>query len=60
MEFAAKLRDLAGGKPIGLKLCVGNPHEVFALSKAMLKTGIRLDFIVIDGGEGGTGAAPEE
>ena len=60
MEFAAKLRDLAGGKPIGLKLCVGNPHEVFALSKAMLKTGIRLDFMVIDGGEGGTGAAPEE
>ncbi len=60
MEFAARLRELSGGKPIGLKLCVGNPHEVFALSKAMLKTGIRLDFIVIDGGEGGTGAAPEE
>ena len=60
MEFAARLRDLSGGKPIGLKLCVGNPHEVFALSKAMLKTGIRLDFMVIDGGEGGTGAAPEE
>jgi glutamate synthase domain-containing protein 2 len=60
MEFAARLRELSGGKPIGLKLCVGNPHEVFALSKAMLKTGIRLDFMVIDGGEGGTGAAPEE
>jgi glutamate synthase domain-containing protein 2 len=60
MEFAARLRELSGGKPVGLKLCVGNPHEVFALSKAMLKTGIRLDFIVIDGGEGGTGAAPEE
>ena len=60
MEFAAKLRDLSGGKPVGLKLCVGMPHEVFALAKAMLKTGIRLDFMVIDGGEGGTGAAPEE
>ena len=60
MEFAAKLRDLSGGKPVGLKLCVGMPHEVFALAKAMLKTGITLDFIVIDGGEGGTGAAPEE
>ncbi len=60
MEFAAHLRELSGGKPIGLKLCVGNPHEVFALAKAMLKTGIRLDFMVIDGGEGGTGAAPEE
>ena len=59
MEFAARLRDLSGGKPVGLKLCVGLPHEVFALSKAMLKTGIRLDFIVIYGGEGGTVAAPE-
>ena len=60
MEFAARLRELSGGKPVGLKLCVGNPHEVFALAKAMLKTGVRLDFMVIDGGEGGTGAAPEE
>jgi glutamate synthase domain-containing protein 2 len=60
MEFAARLRDLSGGKPIGLKLCVGMPHEVFALAKAMLKTGVTLDFIVIDGGEGGTGAAPKE
>jgi len=60
MEFAARLRELSGGKPVGLKLCVGNPHEVFALVKAMLKTGVRLDFMVIDGGEGGTGAAPEE
>jgi len=60
MHFAAQLRDLSGGKPVGLKLCVGNPHEVFALAKAMLATGVRLDFMVIDGGEGGTGAAPEE
>ena len=60
MEFAARLRQLSGGKPVGLKLCVGMPHEVFALAKAMLKTGVRLDFIVIDGGEGGTGAAPQE
>jgi glutamate synthase domain-containing protein 2 len=60
MEFAARLRELSGGKPVGLKLCVGMPHEVFALAKAMLATGIRLDFMVIDGGEGGTGAAPQE
>ena len=60
MEFAARLRELAGGKPVGLKLCVGMPHEVFALAKAMLQTGVRLDFIVIDGAEGGTGAAPQE
>ena len=60
VEFAARLRDLSGGKPVGIKLCVGFPHEIFAISKAMLATGIRLDFMVIDGGEGGTGAAPTE
>lgn len=60
MEFVARLRDLSGGKPVGLKLCVGHPSEVFALAKAMLKTGIRPDFIVVDGAEGGTGAAPPE
>ena len=60
LEFAAKLRDLSGGKPVGIKLCVGFPHEVFAIAKAMVKTGIRLDFVVIDGAEGGTGAAPVE
>ena len=60
LEWAAKLRDLSGGKPIGIKLCVGQPHEVFALMKAMHETGIRLDFITVDGAEGGTGAAPVE
>jgi glutamate synthase domain-containing protein 2 len=60
MEFAAKMRDLSGGKPVGLKLCIGQPHEAFALVKAMQKTGIFPDFIVVDGGEGGTGAAPLE
>ena len=60
VQFAAKLRELSGGKPVGIKLCVGQPHEVFAIAKAMLATGITLDFVVIDGGEGGTGAAPLE
>ncbi len=60
VEWAAKLRDLSGGKPVGAKLCVGKPHEIFAVMKAMLETGIRLDFIVVDGAEGGTGAAPVE
>ncbi|MEZ5681034.1 MAG: FMN-binding glutamate synthase family protein [Erythrobacter sp.] len=60
LEWAAKLRDLSGGKPVGIKLCVGKPHEVFALMKAMRETGIRLDYIVVDGAEGGTGAAPVE
>ena len=58
LEWAAKLRELSGGKPVGVKFCVGQPHEVFALAKAMLETGIRLDFITVDGAEGGTGAAP--
>ncbi|MGE5952775.1 MAG: FMN-binding glutamate synthase family protein [Qipengyuania vulgaris] len=60
LEWAAQLRDLSGGKPVGIKLCVGKPHEVFAICKAMLETGIRLDYIVVDGAEGGTGAAPVE
>lgn len=60
LEFLAKMRDLSGGKPVGMKFCVGYPHEVFALGKAMLETGIRPDFVIVDGGEGGTGAAPQE
>jgi len=60
LEWAAKLRELSGGKPVGAKFCVGQPHEVFALVKAMMETGIRLDFITVDGAEGGTGAAPVE
>ncbi len=60
LEFAAQLRELANGKPVGIKLCVGHIHEVMAIVKAMLETGIYLDFIVVDGAEGGTGAAPLE
>ena len=60
LDFAAQMRDLSGGKPVGIKLCVGQLHEVFAIMKAMRKSGITLDFIVVDGAEGGTGAAPLE
>ncbi len=60
MDFVARLRDLSGGKPVGLKLCVGHPSETFAIVKAMMTTGIRPDFVVVDGSEGGTGAAPRE
>ncbi len=60
MEFVAQLRELSGGKPVGIKFCVGNNWEVLALCKAMLETGIRVDFMQVDGGEGGTGAAPAE
>ncbi len=60
MHFIEKLRTLSGGKPTGMKLCIGHPWEWFAMVKAMLATGITPDFIVVDGAEGGTGAAPLE
>jgi glutamate synthase domain-containing protein 2 len=60
MHFIEQLRELSGGKPTGFKLCIGHPWEWFALAKAMLETGITPDFIVVDGAEGGTGAAPLE
>ncbi|OYX01340.1 MAG: hypothetical protein B7Z15_19680, partial [Rhizobiales bacterium 32-66-8] len=60
MEFIARMRDLSGGKPAGFKLCIGHPWEFMAICKAMLQTGITPDFIVVDGKEGGTGAAPLE
>ena len=60
MHFIAELRRLSGGKPVGFKFCLGHPWEWFAIVKAMLQTGITPDFIVVDGAEGGTGAAPVE
>jgi glutamate synthase domain-containing protein 2 len=60
LEFLARLRELSGGKPTGFKLAIGHPWEWFSMVKAMLKTGITPDFIVVDGAEGGTGAAPLE
>ncbi len=60
LEWVAKLRELSGGKPVGFKLCIGKRREFMAVVKAMLKTGITPDFVTVDGGEGGTGAAPIE
>ncbi|MGV1017732.1 MAG: FMN-binding glutamate synthase family protein [Fluviibacter phosphoraccumulans] len=60
LQFIQKLRRLSNGKPVGFKLCIGRMTEWFALVKAMLASGIRPDFIVVDGSEGGTGAAPVE
>jgi glutamate synthase domain-containing protein 2 len=60
MAFIGRLRELSKGKPVGFKLCIGHRREFMCLVKAMLKTGITPDFIVIDGKEGGTGAAPLE
>jgi glutamate synthase domain-containing protein 2 len=59
-EFIARLRELSGKKPIGFKLCLGKRREFLAICKAMVETGIMPDFITVDGGEGGTGAAPLE
>jgi glutamate synthase domain-containing protein 2 len=60
LEFVQHLREMSGGKPVGFKLCIGNPSEFMAICKAMLETEILPDFITIDGSEGGTGAAPVE
>jgi len=60
LEFIDRLRTLSGGKPTGFKFAVGHPWEWFAIAKAMHLTGITPDFIVVDGKEGGTGAAPAE
>lgn len=60
MAFVGRLREFSGGKPVGLKMCVGHRFEVLALCKAMVESGIAPDFITVDGAEGGTGAAPLE
>jgi glutamate synthase domain-containing protein 2 len=60
LQFIHKLRQLAGGKPIGFKLCIGRQSEFIAICKAMVASNIKPDFITVDGGEGGTGAAPLE
>jgi len=60
MNLIAQMRELSNGKPIGFKLCVGRKSEFLAICKAMIETGIKPDFITVDGGEGGTGAAPLE
>ena len=60
LQFIQQLRELSEGKPVGFQLCLGHPWEFMAIAKAMLETGIVPDFIVVDGKEGGTGAAPLE
>ena len=60
LNFVEKLRKLSGGKPIGIKLCIGHPWEFIAIVKAMVDSGKVIDFVTVDGSEGGTGAAPVE
>lgn len=59
-EWIKELRQLSGGKPIGIKMCIGKKSEFIDICLAMIETGIKPDFIAVDGGEGGTGAAPLE
>lgn len=60
MDFITLLREGSGGKPVGIKICIGNKSEFLSICKAMVETGTYLDFVAVDGGEGGTGAAPLE
>lgn len=60
IDFISQLRALSGGKPVGFKICIGHPWEFFAICKAMLERGDHPDYIVVDGAEGGTAAAPVE
>ena len=60
VQFIQKLRDLSGGKPVGFKICIGHKAEFISICKAMIHLDIYPDFITVDGGEGGTGAAPPE
>ena len=60
IEFASRLRELSSGKPVGIKLCIGHPWEFAAIVRAMVEMDIAIDFITVDGSEGGTGAAPVE
>lgn len=60
IQFVQHLKILSGGKPVGFKLCIGRRSDFYAICKAIIETGIYPDFITIDGGEGGTGAAPPE
>ncbi|MCB1005551.1 MAG: FMN-binding glutamate synthase family protein [Acidimicrobiales bacterium] len=60
IDFVVTLRELSEGKPVGFKICIGDPREFIAIAKAMLERDTYPDFVVVDGGEGGTGAAPLE
>jgi glutamate synthase domain-containing protein 2 len=60
MAFITTLRRLSGGKPVGFKLCIGARSEFLSICKAMIATGVTPDFVIVDGSEGGTGAAPQE
>ncbi|BBZ43269.1 FMN-binding glutamate synthase family protein [Mycobacterium parmense] len=60
VHFIARLRELADGKPVGFKLCVGSRIDVLAICKAMIAENVTPDFIIVDGAEGGTAAAPLE
>jgi glutamate synthase domain-containing protein 2 len=60
LEFITELRRLSAGKPVGIKVCIGNKLEFERLCQSMIRHQLFPDFITVDGAEGGTGAAPLE
>lgn len=60
VQFIETLREASGGKPIGIKLCLGHKKEFEDLVHTMVAHNSFPDYISIDGSEGGTGAAPLE
>ncbi len=60
LDFAEHISSLAGGKPVGIKLCVGRSDELESLVASMAYHRRYLDFITLDCGSGGTGAASKE
>ena len=50
LDFIAKLREMSGGKPVGIKMCMGRVSEFLALVNAMVVKDMYPDFITLDGG----------
>lgn len=57
MQLIEKIAD-ATGLPVGIKGAIGKLDQWEELAEIMVQTGKGPDFITVDGGEGGTGAAP--
>lgn len=55
LSFLDKMRNV-GGKPIGVKITVGNEAQIESMIKIMKEVDIVPDFITVDGGDGGSGA----
>jgi glutamate synthase domain-containing protein 2 len=58
LDFVEMISEASGGLPIGIKSAVGDSRFWIDLAAAMAKGDRGVDYIAVDGGEGGTGAAP--